>query len=134
MRSALLRKKTLFLTRPPRWRKRFLYFFAFFGAVAFSGLAFILYLSFQVPEDQLHNSIPFPKLASCKERTEPIPDVAKSAAEKPPALGKVPSYALLYTTRSPGEEQSKLQTLRTRINRSKSIKRAPGPVKAKGSS
>ncbi len=133
MRSALLRKKTLFLTRPPRWKKRLLYFFAFFGALAFSGLTFIVYLSLQVPEDQLKNSVPFPKLANTKEKSEPIPDVKKSAAEKPPAVGQVPAYALFYSTKPPGEEPSNPRTLRTR-NRSKTVKRTPGALKAKGSS
>lgn len=129
-----MRKKSSFLSRPPRWKKRLLYFFAFFGAVAFSGLAFILYLSLQVPETQLTDSIPFPKFASSREKTEPIPDVTKSAAPKTPALGDVPSYALLYSTKSPGEEQSKLRSSRSRTQRSKAVKRAPGTAKTKGSS
>ena len=133
MGSALLRKKTLFLSRPPRWKKRLVYFFAFFGALTFSGLTFIVYMSLQVPEDQLKNAIPFPKLANTKERTEPIPDVTKSTREKPPALGKVPAYALFYTTKPSGEEPSKLRTPRSQ-NRPKPFKRTPGAVKAKGSS
>jgi hypothetical protein len=133
MGFVLLRKKTLFLTRPPRWKKRLLYLFAFFGVLAFSGLTFIIYLSLQVPEDQLKNAIPFPKLANTREKTEPIPDVTKSAPEKPPVLGEVPAYALFYSTKPPGEEPSRLRTPRAR-HRSKTFKRTPGAVKAKGSS
>jgi hypothetical protein len=133
MRSALLRKKTLFLSRPPRWKKRLLYLFAFFGVLAFSALTFIVYLSLQVPEDQLKHTIPFPKLANTKEKTEPILDVTKSNPEKPLAVGEVPAYAFFYSTKPPGEEPSKLRAPRSH-NRPKTIKRNPGAVKAKGSS
>jgi hypothetical protein len=126
-----LRRRTSFLSRPPRWKKRFLYFFAFLGVLALSGLAFILYLSLQVPKDLLPAGIPFPKLAASVEKTEPIPDVTKSAPEKPPVLSDVSSYALLYATKSPGEGQSKPRALRSRNNRAKSVKRAPGSVKTK---
>jgi len=129
MRSFILRKRTLFLTHPPRWRKRLVYFFAFFGALAFSGLTFIIYLSLQVPEDHLNAGIPFPKLANTVEKTEPIPDVKKSAGLSPPVVGEVPAYALFYT-KSPEGEPSKLRTPKTR-HRSKSVKRTPGAVKAK---
>ena len=124
-----MRKRTLFLTRPPRWKKRLIYFFAFFGAAAFSGLTFIVYLSLQVPEDQINAGIPFPKLANTVQKTEPIPDVKKSALI-PPAVGAVPAYALFYTTKSPEGEPSKPRTLDSR-HRSKSVKRSPGAVKAK---
>ena len=86
-----------------------------------------------MPEDQLKNAIPFPKLANTKEKTEPIPVVTKSAAEKPSVVGEVPAYALFYTTKPPGEEPSKLRTPRSH-NRPKTFKRTPGAVKAKGSS
>jgi hypothetical protein len=130
MRSFILRKRTLFLTGPPRWKKRLVYFFAFFGAAAFSGLTFIVYLSLQVPEDQINAGIPFPKLANTVQKTEPIPDVKKSAAVPFLAVGAVPAYALFYTTKSPEGEPSKPRTLNSR-HRSKPVKRSPGVVKAK---
>jgi hypothetical protein len=129
MRSFILRKRTLFLSHPPRWKKRLLYFFAFFGAVAFSGLSFIIYLSLQVPEDQINAGIAFPKFANTVQKNEPIPDVKKSEAVPPPAVGEVPAYALFYT-KSPQGEPSKPRTFRSH-HRSKSVKRSPGAVKAK---
>jgi hypothetical protein len=133
MRSSIFHKRASFLPRPPRWKKRLLYLFAFFGVMALSGLTFIVYLALQVPEDHLSAGIPFPKLATTVEKTEPIPDVKNSATEKPPAVGEVPAYALFYTTKPPGEEPSKLGTPRPRY-RQKPAKRTPSAVKAKRSS
>jgi hypothetical protein len=133
MMSSSFHTRTLFLHRPPRWKKRLLYLFAFFGFLALSGLTFIVYLALQVPEDQLNAGIPFPKLVNSIEKTEPIPDVKNSAVEKPTALGQVPAYALFYTTKPPGEEPSKLRTPRS-LHRPKPAKRTPGAVKANRSS
>jgi hypothetical protein len=130
MRSFILHKRTLFLSRQPRWKKRLVYFFAFFGAAAFSGLTFIIYLSLQVPADQINAGIAFPKLANTLQKTEPIPDVKKSAVMPSPAVGDVPAYALFYTTKSPEGEPSKPRALNSR-HRSKPVKRAPGALKAK---
>jgi hypothetical protein len=133
MMSSRYHKRATFLPRPPRWKKRLLYGFAFFGVVALSGLTFIVYLSLQVPEDQLNGGIPFPKLATSAEKTTPIPDVKNSATEKPPAVGEVPAYAFFYATKPGSEEQSSFGTPRPR-NRPKPAKRTPGTVKAKRSS
>lgn len=133
MRSSIFHTRASFLPRPPRWKKRLLYLFAFFGVVAFSGLTFVVYLALQVPADQLNAGIPFPKLANTVEKTEPIPDVKNSATEKPPTVGQVPAYALFYTTNPPGEGPSKLGKPIPR-SRPKPAKRTPSAVKAKRSS
>jgi hypothetical protein len=133
MRSSIFRKKTSFLSRPSRWKKRLLYSFAFFGVAALSGLSFVVYLALQVPEDQINAGIPFPKFATTFEKTEPIPDLKTSATEKPPTVGEVPAYALFYTTKAGAEEQSKLETSRLRP-RPKPAKRTPSASKAKRSS
>jgi hypothetical protein len=133
MRSVIFNKRATFLPRPPRWKKRLLYVFALFGVVALSGLTFIVYLALQVPEDQLKAGIPFPKLATPVEKSEPIPDVKNFATEKPAMVGAVPAYALFYTTKSPGEDSSKLGRLHSPY-RPKQAKRSPSAVKAKRSS
>jgi hypothetical protein len=133
MRSSIFHKRTLLRPRPPRWEKRLLYIFAFFGLLAFSGLSFVVYLSLQVPEDQLNAGIPFPKLTNTFEKTEPIPDVKSSATEKPPSVGQVPAYAFFYTNNPLGEDPSKPGTPRPRY-RPKPAKRTPSAVKAKRSS
>ena len=91
----------------------------------------MVYLASQVPEAQLNAGIAFPKLSTALEKTEPIPDVKTSATEKPPSVGEVPAYALFYTAKPGGEEQSKLPSLR---QRPKPAKRTPGAVRAKRSS
>jgi hypothetical protein len=133
MRSSIFSPRTSYYAKPPRWKKRLLYSLAFFGAVALSGLTFMIYLALQVPEDQLHGGIPFPKLSNTIEKTGPIPEVKTTVTEKPPTVGGVPAYALFYTTKSDGDEQSKLGTPRLR-HRPKPIKRTQSAVKAKRSS
>lgn len=133
MRSAILRKRSSFLPHTPRWKKRLLYSLALFGVVALSGLTFMVYLALQVPEDQLNAGIPFPKLTTTVEKTKPIPDVNAAGADKPPAVGRVPAFALFYSPKSSGQELSDLGSppLRKRL---KPAKRTPGAVKAKRSS
>jgi hypothetical protein len=93
----------------------------------------MVYLALQVSEEQLNAGIPFPKLSTAVDKTEPIPDLKTSVTEKPPTVGEVPAYALFYSTKSGGEDQSKLGTSRLRP-RPKPAKRTPGAVKAKRSS
>jgi hypothetical protein len=131
--SSIFQSRVTFQPRPPRWKKRLLYLFAFFGVVALSGLTFIVYLALQVPEDQLNGGIPFPKLAADADRTAPIPDVKSSGTEKPPNVGEVPAYALFYTSKPSVEDHPSLGTPRSR-HRPKTAKRTPGAVKAKRSS
>jgi hypothetical protein len=132
MRSSILRKRSSFLSRPPRWKKRLLYSLALFGFMALSGLTFMVYLALQVPEDQLNAGIPFPKLSTTVEKTEPITDFNAAGAEKHPT-GGVPAFAFFYSPKSGGQDQSKLGAPHLR-QRLKPAKRTPGAVKAKRSS
>jgi hypothetical protein len=133
MRSSILRKRSSFLTRPPRWKKRLLYSLAFFGAIALSGLTFMVYLALQVPEGQLNAGIPFPKLTNTVEKSEPIPVFNAAGTEKQPSVGGVPAFAFFYSPKSGGQDQSKLDSPHLR-KRLKPAKRTPGAVKAKRSS
>jgi hypothetical protein len=133
MRSSIFHKKTSFFPHPPRWKKRLLYLFAFFGVLALSGMTFIVYLTLQVPAEQLNGGIAYPKLASTAEKTQSIPDVKTSNSVKPPTVGEVPAYAQFYATKPGGEEPSKLGASSLR-HRSKPVKRTPSAVKAKRSS
>jgi hypothetical protein len=133
MRSSIYHKRTSFFPRPPRWKKRLLYLFAFFGFLALSGISFIVYLTLQVPAEQLNAGISYPKLASPVEKTESIRDIKTTGVVKSPTLGEVPAYAFFYSTQPGSEESSKLGTSRLR-QRSKPVKRTPSAVKAKRSS
>jgi hypothetical protein len=133
MRSSIFHKRTSFSPRPPRWKKRLLYLLAFFGVLALSGMTFIVYLTLQVPADQLNGGIAYPKLASTVEKTKSIPDVKTTGTVKSPTVGEVPAYALFYATKPGGEEPSKLGAPHLR-QRSKPVKRTPSAVKAKRSS
>ncbi|MBM4288034.1 MAG: hypothetical protein FJ135_07800 [Deltaproteobacteria bacterium] len=133
MRSAIFRHKSSFLARPPRWPKRLLYGLAFFGAVALSGLTFMVYLALQVPEEKLQAGIAFPHVLSSHDKTEPIPDVNADGTEKPPTVGSVPTYALYYSSSPEEQERLKLEAPRPRP-RMKPEKRTPATLKAKKSS
>jgi hypothetical protein len=133
MRSFIYRKSTSFFPRPSRWKKRLLYLLAFFGVLALSGLTFIVYLTLQVPAEQLNTGIAFPKLASSGEKTEAIPDVKMNGAVKPAKIGEVPAYALFYSTKPVEGEPPKLGAPRLRQH-TKPVKRTPSAPKAKRSS
>ncbi|AEB10371.1 hypothetical protein [Desulfobacca acetoxidans] len=126
-----------FYPRQGLWRKRLLYILAGCGVFALAGLIFLIYLALQVPVDRLAGEIPFPRVATTFQKTEPIPQVDTAKPDKPPTLipeaGNVPAYALFYAAQPAGQERIKPEKHRSRPY-SKPEKRTSGAVKAKRSS